>query len=131
MTTSATRTVLFLLLLVLGAILIRAPFFAVPMVADEGGYAYVAKFWTSDFQLYRDIPFDRPQAIFFLYRLAFATLGSDTFAIRKLNWVSDSGVRVTRTTASIGGILSNVSAARRTLGSGSAAPVFGATWRWT
>ncbi len=76
------RTILFLLLIVGGSILLRAPFFTVPMVSDEGGYAYVAKFWTSEFQLYRDIPFDRPQAIFLLYRLAFATFGSDVFAIR-------------------------------------------------
>lgn len=28
------------------------------MITDEGGYAYVARFWSSDYQLYRDIPFD-------------------------------------------------------------------------
>lgn len=76
------RTLAFLAVLAAGSVLLRAPFLSVPMVADEGGYAYVAKFWTSDFQLYRDIPFDRPQAIFFLYRLAFAVFGADVVAIR-------------------------------------------------
>jgi 4-amino-4-deoxy-L-arabinose transferase-like glycosyltransferase len=52
------------------------------MITDEGGYAYVAKFWSSDYELYRDIPFDRPQAIFILYRFAFSLFGTDVAAIR-------------------------------------------------
>ena len=47
-----------LLLIVGGSILLRMPFLSVPMITDEGGYAYVARFWSSDYQLYRDIPFD-------------------------------------------------------------------------
>jgi hypothetical protein len=64
------------------SILLRAPFFHVPMITDEGGYAYTAKFWSSEYELYRDIPFDRPQAIFVLYRLAFALFGTDVTALR-------------------------------------------------
>src|SRR5262249_41410543 len=40
------------------------------------------RFWSSDYQLYRDIPFDRPQAIFVLYRLAFLLFGTHVTAIR-------------------------------------------------
>src|SRR6185503_4875891 len=65
------RTVALLAVLVAGSILLRVPFLSVPMITDEGGYSYTAKFWSSEYQLYRDIPFDRPQAIFLLYRLAF------------------------------------------------------------
>lgn len=64
------------------SVLIRVPFFDVPMISDEGGYAYVARFWSSDYQLYRDIPFYRPQAIFYLYQVIFASIGDDVFAIR-------------------------------------------------
>jgi 4-amino-4-deoxy-L-arabinose transferase-like glycosyltransferase len=52
------------------------------MISDEGGYAYVAYFMSPDYQLYRDIPFYRPQAIFYLYRFIFATIGTDVVAIR-------------------------------------------------
>jgi hypothetical protein len=75
-------TVALLAALVGGSVLLRAPFFSVPMITDEGGYAYVARFWTPEYQLYRDIPFDRPQAIFLLYRLAFVLFGGDAAALR-------------------------------------------------
>ncbi len=64
------------------SIVIRIPFFNVPMITDEGGYAYVAHFWSHDYQLYRDIPFDRPQGIFLLYKLIFVLIGGSTSAIR-------------------------------------------------
>lgn len=64
------------------SVLLRVPFLSVPMITDEGGYAYVAKFWSDDYQLYRDIPFDRPQLIFWLYRAAFVLFGTDVESIR-------------------------------------------------
>ncbi len=54
------------------AVVVRIPFLEVPMISDEGGYAYVAHFWSDQYQPYRDIPFDRPQGIFLLYRFALA-----------------------------------------------------------
>jgi hypothetical protein len=75
-------TIALLAAIVAGSVLLRAPFFRVPMITDEGGYAYVARFWTPEYQLYRDIPFDRPQAIFLLYRLVFLLFGTDGAAIR-------------------------------------------------
>ena len=71
-----------LLLIVLLAVAVRLPFLAVPMITDEGGYAYVARFWSPAYELYRDIPFDRPQGIFVLYRLCFALFGHGLVAIR-------------------------------------------------
>ena len=64
------------------SVLLRIPFLDVPMITDEGGYSYVAHFWSAEYELYRDIPFYRPQAIFYLYQAIFATLGDDVFAIR-------------------------------------------------
>ncbi len=43
-------------------------FLSVPIISDEGGYAYVAKFWTNDYRLYQNIIFDRPQGILLLYK---------------------------------------------------------------
>lgn len=71
-----------LVALAIAAVLIRWPFFSVPLITDEGGYAYVARHWTGQSRLYREIPFGRPEGIFLLYKLIFATLGGDTIAIR-------------------------------------------------
>ena len=64
------------------SVLIRIPFFNIPMISDEGGYAYVARFWTDSYQLYRDIPFDRPQGIFLIYKLILNFIGGDVGSIR-------------------------------------------------
>ena len=64
------------------SIFLRAPFFSVPMISDDGGYAYVAHFWSGDSQLYRDIPYDRPQAIFLIYKLCLFIFGGSVEAIR-------------------------------------------------
>ena len=66
---SERSTLLILLCIATASVLIRIPFLAVPLTNDEGGYAYVAHFMSPHYQLYRDIPFYRPQAIFYLYRL--------------------------------------------------------------
>ena len=52
------------------------------MISDEGGYAYVAHFWSGDSQLYRDIRYDRPQAIFLIYKLCLFIFGGSVEAIR-------------------------------------------------
>src|SRR4051812_5008764 len=52
------------------------------MISDEGGYTYVATFWTNTYRLYRDIPFDRPPAIFLVYRGILWAFGSHVEAIR-------------------------------------------------
>lgn len=64
------------------ALLLRLPFLSVPMISDEGAYAYVARFWSSDYLLYRDIPFDRPEGIFLIYRAILAFVGKSVTAIR-------------------------------------------------
>jgi hypothetical protein len=76
------RTSLGLLVLCTLSVAVRAPFLAVPMISDEGGYAYVARFWSPQYQLYRDIPFDRPQGIFLIYQVILRLIGEDIVAIR-------------------------------------------------
>lgn len=60
----------------------RLHYLGVPMVTDEGSYAYVAKFWSKSHQLYRDIPFDRPQGLFLVFKLGFALIGESLREIR-------------------------------------------------
>jgi 4-amino-4-deoxy-L-arabinose transferase-like glycosyltransferase len=71
-----------LLLIVLSSVLLRFPFNDVPMVNDEGAYAFVASSWTGDYQLYRDIPFDRPQLLFLIFKGILSVFGSSIEAIR-------------------------------------------------
>lgn len=80
-----------LVLLLAFAVLIRVPFFDVPMITDEGGYAYVAHFWTDHYQLYRDIPFDRPQGIFLLYKAIFSSFGSEVTELRMAAAIYNAG----------------------------------------
>jgi len=49
-------------------VLVRVPFLHVPIINDEGAYAYTAHFWFHTVQLYRELPFDRPQGIFLIYK---------------------------------------------------------------
>jgi 4-amino-4-deoxy-L-arabinose transferase-like glycosyltransferase len=51
-------------------------------MSDEGGYAYAAYWWSKGLHLYDELWFDRPQAIFVIYRIIFATLGSSVVSIR-------------------------------------------------
>jgi len=67
---------------VVASVLLRLPLLHVPMITDEGGCAYVAKFWSHDHQLYRDINYDRLQGLFLIYKLILATFGESTAAIR-------------------------------------------------
>jgi len=64
------------------ALIVRIPFLSVPLMSDEGGYGYAAYWWSKGLHLYDELWFDRPQAIFVLYRIIFATLGSSVVSIR-------------------------------------------------
>lgn len=56
------------------AIVIRLPYLGVPLDADEGGYAYLARRWAEGGRLYGPVWVDRPQGLMLLYRLV-ADLG--------------------------------------------------------
>ncbi len=81
----------FLLLLTFIAIahLLNFHFRNVPMISDEGGYAYAAKFWSSNYRLYQDILIDRPQGIFLIYKFIFLFTQS-TSGIRVFSTLSQS-----------------------------------------
>lgn len=82
--TSRDQTATWLVLagLAVTAIVVRVPFLQVPMIQDEGGYGYVARFWNDSYRLYRDIPFDRPQGIFLIYKAILGVVGGDVVAVR-------------------------------------------------
>src|SRR5680860_145091 len=68
---------------------LRIPFFEIPVVADEGGYAYATRGWVEGTgQLYHDLWISRPQGIFFVYAGIFDLFGSDTTAIRFAAWIA-------------------------------------------
>ena len=74
------------------ALLVRLPFLNMPMIADEGGYAYVARGWfRGTGELYADLWISRPQGIFLLYKAIFETLGTGTVAFRLAAWMSVCG----------------------------------------
>ena len=57
-----------LLAAVVLSLLLRVPFFGLPMISDEGGYAYVAERWLDGRgSLYHDLWVSRPQGIFVVY----------------------------------------------------------------
>src|SRR3990172_1215919 len=64
------------------SVLIRVPFFSMPIGPDEGSYAYVARVWSSHYPLYHNIPFNRAPVIFLVYKAILAVLGTDVEAIR-------------------------------------------------
>ncbi|HTZ43173.1 MAG TPA: hypothetical protein VMB79_04870 [Jatrophihabitans sp.] len=61
-----------LALAALAAVAIRLPLLAVPLDADEGGYAYLARQWAAGGRLYGPVWVDRPQALMLGYRLVTA-----------------------------------------------------------
>lgn len=65
----AIRRWLPLLLAGLAAIAIRLPLLGVPLDADEGGYAYLARRWADGSRLYGPAWVDRPQGLLLSYRL--------------------------------------------------------------
>jgi 4-amino-4-deoxy-L-arabinose transferase-like glycosyltransferase len=71
------------------SLLLRIPFFAVPMIADEGGYAYVAQRWLDGRgHLYHDIWVSRPQGIFGVYGTVLALGGESAGAFRFAAWIA-------------------------------------------
>jgi 4-amino-4-deoxy-L-arabinose transferase-like glycosyltransferase len=68
-------------ILLLG-VLVRLPFLHVPLITDEGGYAYTTHYGLSGKALYRLLWFDRTQGILWVYRVIFQTLGRSVVAIR-------------------------------------------------
>lgn len=73
----------------------RLPFLTVPLITDEGGYAYVARRWLDGRgDLYGDLWFDRPQGIFLAYGLILHTLGTGEVAIRLGAWLVTLGTLV-------------------------------------
>jgi len=64
------------------AVLVRMPFLHVPLITDEGGYAYTTHYGLSGKTLYHLLWFDRTQGILWVYRVIFQTLGRSVVAIR-------------------------------------------------
>ncbi len=64
------------------AVLVRMPFLHVPLITDEGGYAYTTHYGLSGKTLYHLLWFDRTQGILWVYRVIFQTLGQSIVAIR-------------------------------------------------
>jgi 4-amino-4-deoxy-L-arabinose transferase-like glycosyltransferase len=67
---------------------LRLPLFGLPMIADEGGYAYVAQRWLDGRgTLYSDLWVSRPQGIFLAYGAIFHTIGTSAEALRIGAWL--------------------------------------------
>ena len=63
--------------------------FDLPMVSDEGGYAYVAQRWLDGRgQLYDDLWLSRPQGIYLVYALILRFLGGDIVDLRTGSWIA-------------------------------------------
>jgi len=78
-----SRDLLAILFLVLVTVFTRLPFMNWPLISDEGGYAYTSIRWFRGLTLYSDqLWFDRPQAIFLIYKLGLSLFGNETWAIR-------------------------------------------------
>jgi 4-amino-4-deoxy-L-arabinose transferase-like glycosyltransferase len=77
------------------ALLVRWPFLTMPMIADEGGYAYATRGWLNGTgRLYDDLWISRPQGIFYLYAVIFETLGTGTVALRLAAWIAICGTAI-------------------------------------
>lgn len=83
---------LWLLVAVLLGLALRIPFFNIPMIHDEGGYAYATRGWLDGTgRLYDDLWISRPQGIFLLYAAVFETLGDTVWALRFTAWIFAAG----------------------------------------
>lgn len=70
---------------------LRIPFFRIPMLADEGGYAYATRGWVNGTgELYGDLWISRPQGIFFVYAGIFDLFGTGTTAFRFAAWIASA-----------------------------------------
>ena len=71
------------------------PFLDLPMISDEGGYAYVTSRWLAgEGRLYDDLWVSRPQGIFAIYALILVTLGDDVVAFRLGAWLAAAATLV-------------------------------------
>lgn len=74
---------------VLLSLAVRIPFFRIPLLADEGGYAYATTGWVEGTgQLYDDLWISRPQGIFFVYAGILDLFGGDSVAFRFAAWIA-------------------------------------------
>lgn len=64
------------------SVALRLPFMGVPLTADEGGYAYIAWFWSAGDRLYVDLWVDRPQLLVLAYQAVQHLLGSSAEQLR-------------------------------------------------
>lgn len=64
------------------AVLLRLPFVGVPLTADEGGYAEIARLWVRGANLYRSDWVDRPQGLLLAFRAALAVGATTTVDLR-------------------------------------------------
>lgn len=77
-----------IVLVVAVSLVLRWPFFGVPLNADEGGYAYVTQRWLDGRgEIYGDLWISRPQGIFLAYGAIFETLGTSVEAIHTGAWL--------------------------------------------
>jgi 4-amino-4-deoxy-L-arabinose transferase-like glycosyltransferase len=68
--------------------LLHWPFLNLPMISDEGGYAYVAQRWLDGRgTLYDDLWVSRPQGIFLAYGAIFETIGTSVVSLRIGAWL--------------------------------------------
>lgn len=80
---------LWLTVAILLALALRIPFLRIPMLADEGGYAWAARGWIEGTgTLYDDLWISRPQGIFIVYAGILDVLGTDTIAMRFAAWLA-------------------------------------------
>lgn len=74
---------------ILLSLAVRIPFFRIPLLADEGGYAYATTGWVEGTgQLYGDLWISRPQGIFFVYAGILDLFGGDSVAFRFAAWIA-------------------------------------------
>ena len=65
-----------------GALLLRVPFLELPLTADEGGYAEIARLWQDGQSLYGELFVDRPQGLLLVYRVLLDLGADSTLALR-------------------------------------------------
>jgi len=74
---------------ILLSLAVRIPFFRIPLLADEGGYAYATSGWVNGTgRLYDDLWISRPQGIFFIYAGILDLFGGDSVAFRFAAWIA-------------------------------------------
>ncbi|MDX6628885.1 MAG: hypothetical protein QOH00_1131 [Gaiellales bacterium] len=78
----------------LASFVLHLPFLTTPLSVDEGGYGYVAEWWSRGAHLYGDVWVDRPQGLLLLYRGALALPGPHNVDIRLMAALWSSAIAV-------------------------------------